>query len=73
MSSKTEQHKIILWSLSSVSLTVGILFVLPIPWQRYVVPLLPLNAFWIGYALMPLSDALEPLLNRSKPDPDTSR
>ena len=68
---KSKQQKILLWFLASVSLTIGILFALPIPWQRYVIPLLPLNAFWFGFALLPLTDALKQLFNRSTPDPDT--
>ena len=69
--SKTKQHQILLWFLTSVSLTIGILFALPIPWQRYVIPLLPLNAFWFGFAFLPLTDALKPLFNRTTPDSDT--
>ena len=69
--SKPKQQKILLWFLTSISLTSGILIALPIPWQRYVIPLLPLNAFWFGFALLPLTDALKPLSNRSTPHPDT--
>jgi len=40
-------------------LILGILIALPIPWQRYIVPVLPLVAFWFGYGLLPLSEALQ--------------
>jgi len=52
------RRKLILLFLATISMAVGILIALPIPWQRYVVPLLPLAAIWLGYAFLPISEAI---------------
>jgi 4-amino-4-deoxy-L-arabinose transferase-like glycosyltransferase len=49
---------LILLLITTLFFFFGILFFLPIPWQRYILPLLPLAAFWIGCGLMPLTDAI---------------
>lgn len=70
--SKPIQKNLILFLLTTVFLTLGILIALPIPWQRYIVPLLPLVAFWIGYGLLPLSEALQSTIMERKSRSDTS-
>jgi len=61
------QRKLLLLSLSTLFLIIIILFTPPIPWQRYVIPLLPLAAFWLGYGLIPINDSLvNPLRGKLK-------
>ncbi len=40
----------LIWLLSTLGLSLVLL--LPLPWQRYVVPLLPLSTYWIAAALV---------------------
>jgi hypothetical protein len=37
--------------LSTLALTLGIFWLAPLPWQRYVIPLAPITCLWIAYAL----------------------
>ena len=53
---KRQKIAVLFYLMTTITLFGGISFIIPIPWQRYVVPLLPLNAFWIGYSLVPLSE-----------------
>jgi uncharacterized membrane protein len=46
----------LIWILSTLGLVL-VLF-LPLPWQRYVIPLLPFSVFWIISGLVPLVDGL---------------
>jgi len=63
---KTIQVSLILLLTTTIFLFFGILFFLTIPWQRYIIPLLPLSALWIGYGLSPLTDALKTALDARK-------
>ncbi len=57
--SKANQYRLILILIATFVLTLGIIIFLPIPWQRYAIPLLPLIAFWSGYGLWPLYESLQ--------------
>ncbi len=57
--SKANQYRLILILIATFVLTLGIIIFLPIPWQRYAIPLLPLIAFWSGYGLWPLYEDLQ--------------
>jgi len=70
---KAIQNNIILLLITTFLLTFGILFFLPIPWQRYIIPILPLTAFWIGFGLTPLSDAVQTFLEVQKTPSDPSK
>lgn len=70
--SKPNQQIQITWLLTALILTLGLLIALPIPWQRYTVPLLPLVAFWFGYAFLPFSEALQSAIKTSKTTANTS-
>ena len=69
---KSVNQSLKLMLYATVFLFMGILIALPIPWQRYVVPVIPLVAFWLGYGLMPLSDAFQSTLSAKKPSSYTS-
>ncbi len=45
---------IILYLLATVAIFVGLLVIIPLPWQRYVIPIVPLVCLWIGYGLASL-------------------
>ena len=69
---KSIRQSINMMLLTTVFLITGILIALPIPWQRYAVPVLPLAAFWFGYGLLPLTEALQSTLSVKKTPSDTS-
>ena len=45
--------------LSTLALTIAILALLTLPWQRYVMPLVPLTCLWIAYSLDTLFHVLK--------------
>jgi len=65
--SKTIKNNLILLLITTLSLALGILTFLPLPWQRYFIPILPLVAFWVGYGFLPLSEAIKTTLGSAKP------
>jgi len=71
--SKAIKADLILLLITTFSLTLGILIFLPLPWQRYFIPLLPLIAFWFGYGFLPLSEAIKTALVSRKPQSDLSK
>jgi 4-amino-4-deoxy-L-arabinose transferase-like glycosyltransferase len=48
-----ERYFILQFFLTSILLYLTIAIFLPLPWQRYVLPLLPLTAFWAGIGIKP--------------------
>ncbi len=60
--SKAIKNNLILLLITTFSLILGILIFLPLPWQRYFIPLIPLVAFWFGYGFLPLSEAIKTTL-----------
>jgi hypothetical protein len=46
-----KQRALILTLLASVSQIAAIIIFIPLPWQRYVIPLVPFNCLWSGYAI----------------------
>ncbi len=52
------RRALILLLLASLCLGVGLLYLVPLPWQRYVVPLAPQACLWVAYALGNLSSSL---------------
>jgi 4-amino-4-deoxy-L-arabinose transferase-like glycosyltransferase len=45
---------IILYLLVTIAIFVGLLVLIPLPWQRYVIPVIPLVCLYIGYGLASL-------------------
>lgn len=45
----------ILW-LAGVTLFLGALILVPLPWQRYAVPLIPITSLWAAYSLTHFSE-----------------
>ncbi len=45
------QRVLVLLLLSSLALALGIFWLAPLPWQRYVIPLAPISCLWSAYAL----------------------
>ena len=37
--------------LASLCLALGLFWLAPLPWQRYVIPLAPLTCLWTAYAV----------------------
>lgn len=56
---RNEKINIILFLITTLSVTFGVLFFLPLPWQRYFVPIVPLIAVWLGYGFLPISEAIQ--------------
>jgi hypothetical protein len=59
---KTNKHQKtagLFFLMTTIILFGAISFYIPLPWQRYLVPLLPFTALWIGYSLLPLSDVID--------------
>ncbi len=49
---ETEATQKVIWLLAATALQAGALLVMiPLPWQRYTVPLLPMAALWEAYAI----------------------
>ena len=71
--SKAIKNNLILLLITTFSLTLGILTFLPLPWQRYFIPLLPLIAFWVGYGFLPLSEVIKTTLLSRKTKLDLSK
>jgi hypothetical protein len=46
-----KRRALILTLLASVSQIVAIILLIPLPWQRYVIPLVPFNCLWSSYAI----------------------
>jgi 4-amino-4-deoxy-L-arabinose transferase-like glycosyltransferase len=46
-----QQRALALLLLSSLFLVLGIFWLAPLPWQRYVIPLAPISCLWSAYAL----------------------
>jgi len=70
---KTIKTNLILLLITTFSLSLGILIFLPLPWQRYFIPLIPLVAFWFGYGFFPLSEAIKSTLISIKTKSDISK
>jgi len=51
---RQENAKTLIWTLASLGTFLALL--LPLPWQRYTVPLLPFVVFWTACGLVPLWD-----------------
>ena len=49
--SPNKRKIIILFLLATVIQTFGLIIFVPIPWQRYVIPLVPFICIWAGYGL----------------------
>ncbi len=58
---RRQRENILVWLLSSLGLVLILL--LPLPWQRYVVPLLPLSVYWLLSLLDPPLRALKGKFN----------
>ncbi len=59
---KTNKHQkiaAVFFLMTTIILFGAISFFIPLPWQRYVVPLLPFTAVWIGYSLLPLNEYID--------------
>lgn len=50
LSCRQKKAQSILW-LAGLLILLGILFLVPMPWQRYVMPLVPFSCLWMAYAL----------------------
>jgi hypothetical protein len=46
-----QQRNLILLLSSTLMLGAGIYFLIPLPWQRYVMPLVPVTSLWAAFAL----------------------
>jgi hypothetical protein len=46
-----QQRMLALLLLSTLALALGIFWLVPLPWQRYVIPLVPLSCLWSAYAV----------------------
>lgn len=55
---QSERRTLALLMLSTLALFIGLAWLIGLPWQRYVMPLIPLVALWQGYALSRLSTAI---------------
>jgi len=66
---KPTQQNLMLLLMSSLIMAIGILLALPIPWQRYIVPLLPLVAFWFGCGSLPFIEVLQAVARNAKRRP----
>jgi 4-amino-4-deoxy-L-arabinose transferase-like glycosyltransferase len=52
--SETSKSTTIYFLLATTLQFFGILFFLPLPWQRYIIPLLPFSCIWASLGLTPL-------------------
>jgi len=46
-----QRRAVVLMLLASLCLGAGLLVLIPLPWQRYVIPLVPFVCLWVAYAL----------------------
>jgi hypothetical protein len=46
-----QQRAILLLMLATILQLAGLLLAVPLPWQRYSVPLVPFAAIWIGFGV----------------------
>lgn len=53
--------------LSTISVAFGIITAFQIPWQRYIIPLVPLAAFWIAFGATPLIELINGLFSQPPP------
>jgi len=60
---QSQKRVLVLIIVITITLSGGILYLLPIPWQRYIIPLLPLSAFWFTCGLLPIFDFLKSLID----------
>lgn len=61
--SQSRRHDLILLLLATLAQASALLLFVPIPWQRYVMPLLPLVTLWIALGMSPFFD----LFKKNKP------
>jgi hypothetical protein len=54
--------------MCSILVFSGTVLAFQIPWQRYIIPLVPLNIIWISYGLTPLIEFVESLFSRASTD-----
>ncbi len=65
---ETSENNTIYFLLATTLQFIIILFFLPLPWQRYIIPLLPFSCIWASLGLTPLISNLNyPKRNNSKP------
>lgn len=66
-SSYSNHQKSVVWILylTTMSIAILVIFLLPLPIQRYIVPLLPLEVIWIGFCLSPIIEYLTQLLKQN--------
>ncbi|MEM2961315.1 MAG: hypothetical protein QXU67_06885, partial [Candidatus Bathyarchaeia archaeon] len=50
----TQRKGLLILFIATLTQALTILVLFPLPWQRYVIPLIPLTALWISLGLTPL-------------------
>lgn len=61
---KTSAPTTFIFLLATILQFFFILFLLPLPWQRYIVPLLPFTSIWAAIGLEPLTKVLNQKLSK---------
>jgi hypothetical protein len=61
---ETSTPTIFIFLLATTLQFFFILFLLPLPWQRYVVPLLPFVSIWAAIGLSPLAYAFNQYISK---------
>jgi len=60
-----ERRVITILLLSSLVLVLGIFWLAPLPWQRYVIPLAPISCLWCAYAVTGFGKRLDSRIKES--------
>jgi len=64
-SSVETRSRSLLYIISLISLSISIILFLPIPWQRYIFPLVPLTTLGLGFGILPFVDRSEVIHNKT--------
>jgi hypothetical protein len=55
----TRRRELAVLILGTVFMAAGLLLAVPLPWQRYVLPLVPFSCLWAGYAVSVIAELVK--------------
>jgi hypothetical protein len=65
---REQQRILLLFIFSTIALIFVALFIVPLPWQRYVIPLIPFNCILQAYAVSQLVNSFTGYTKKSPPE-----
>jgi len=61
---KHKSFPLLAFTLSGLALTAGILLLVPLPFQRYIIPAMPFSCFWLAYTIARFANGFNTALKK---------